>query len=80
MPIYLINKNDTITIDYGAEGGAVTPPDSMGPEEFKIEVQGSADAGSRLKPIGRQPTVDIRPQATGKGTATVAASGTPVRR
>ena len=51
--------------------GGVTPPDSMGPEEFTIAVKGSADG--RPKPIGRQPMVDIRPQATGKGTASVAA-------
>ena len=73
VQIYLINRDSTITIDYGAEGGGVTPPDAMGPESFTIQIKGSATG--RLKPIGRQPMVHIRPQATGKGTATVEADG-----
>ena len=30
VPIYLINRDSTITIDYGAENGGVTPPDLHG--------------------------------------------------
>ena len=74
VPIYLINRDNTITIDYGAENGAVTPPDVMGPETFTIEIKGSATG--RLKPIGRQPMVHVRAQASGKGAATVEADGT----
>ena len=73
VPIYLIDRDDSIIIDYGAAGGAVMPPTSVGPEEFKIEIKGSA--AGRFKPIPRQPMVHIRPQATGKGTASVAADG-----
>ena len=47
----------------------------MGTETFTIAVKGSATG--RLKPVLRgNSSVDIRPQATGKGTATVAAGGT----
>ena len=54
VPIYLINKNDTITIDYGSEAAVLLHhPTSMGTETFTIAVKGSADG--RLKPIGRQP-------------------------
>ena len=76
VPLVLITRDNPITIDYGAESGGVTPPTSVGPETFTIQIKGSADPGSRLKPIARQPIVYIRPQATGRGTASVAASGT----
>ena len=75
VPIYLINRNDTITIDYGAENGGVTPPTSVGPETFTFAVQGSESGRLKSLPSSRQPVVDIRPQAFGKGTATVAADG-----
>ena len=74
VPIYLINRDDTITIDYGTDGGGVTPPTSMGPETFTIAVKGSATGDLNLP--WQTTLVDIRPQATGKGTATVAADGT----
>ena len=75
VPIYLVNRDDTITIDYGTDSGGVTPPTSMGTETFTIAVKGSETG--RLKPVLRgDSSVDIRPQATGKGTATVAAGGT----
>ena len=75
VPIYLINRDDTITIDYGTDSGGVTPPTSMGTETFTIAVKGSATG--RFKPVLRgNSSVDIRPQATGKGTATVSADGT----
>ena len=75
VPIYLVNRDDTITIDYGTDSGGVTPPTSMGTETFTIAVKGSETG--RLKPVLRgNSSVDIRPQATGKGTATVAAGGT----
>ena len=75
VPIPLINRNDTIVIDYGAESGGVTPPTSMGTETFTFAVQGSETGRLKELPSSRQPVVDIRPQATGKGTATVAADG-----
>ena len=49
VPIYLINREDTITIDYGTDSGGVTPPTSVGPETFTIAVKGSATG--RLKPV-----------------------------
>ena len=75
IPIQLVNRDDTITIDYGSDGGGVTPPTSVGPETFTFAVKGSADGRLKSLPSSRQPSVDIRPQATGKGTATVAADG-----
>ena len=75
VSIPLINRNDTIVIDYGAESGGVTPPTSVGPETFTFAVQGSETGKLKELPSSRQPVVDIRPQATGKGTATVEASG-----
>ena len=69
----MISREDTITINYGAERGLVTPPTTVGSAEFKIEIQGS-ETGN-FKPIARQPVVHIRPQASGRGTATVEADG-----
>ena len=76
IPIQVITRDNTITIDYGADNGGVTPPTSAGEETFTFAVKGSADG--RLKPLPHlnQPTVPIRPQATGKGTAKVVKEGT----
>ena len=73
VEIHLISREDTITINYGAERGLVTPPTTVGPAEFEIDIQGS-ETGN-FKPIARQPVVHIRPQASGRGTATVEADG-----
>ena len=71
LPISRITRDNPITIDYGVRGGGVTPPTTVGTETFIIEVKGTATGN--FKEIPRLPKVHIRPQATGKGTATVAA-------
>ena len=69
VPISRISRDNPITIDYGARGGAVMPPTTVGTETFTVEVKGTATGN--FKAIPRQPKVYIRPQASGKGTATV---------
>ena len=73
VPIYSLTTGETITIDYGEGDGGAVVPTSSGSYAFDIKIKGS-ETGS-LKSISKAATVMVRPQASGRGTATIDTDG-----
>ena len=72
IPIFFMDKDQTITITYGAgDGPAKASPAVSDDDAFKVEVKGSEDGNLSSRHIDQQ-TVMVKRQASGKGK-TVAA-------
>ena len=67
VPITFINQGDTIVITYGSGSGTAMATTVGKTNTFTIQIEGTKGGG--FKPIGRSPSVEVKPQAKGKGTA-----------
>ena len=74
VPIFNLDKNQMITITYGATStGRAMASTAVGDSAFMFETKG--DATGNFRPIRTQPSVTVNPQASGKGKAVVAVTG-----
>lgn len=74
VPIFNLDKNQMITITYGATAtGRAMASTAVGDSAFMFETKG--DATGNFRPIRTQPSVTVNPQASGKGKAVVAVTG-----
>ena len=76
VPISSISADGStsIVIHYGADDGAAKVPTEMGPSAFSLEVTASGAGTSGFKRLAdlKDLTVDVRSQASGLGSASVA--------
>ncbi len=71
IPIFFMDKDQTITITYGAGDGPAKASTALSDDAFKIEVKGSEDGNLSSRHIV-QPTVEVKRQASGNGKAVAA--------
>ena len=72
VPITQLDRDDTITINYGAAGDGAQAPRNAGPSRFTMAIQGRSDEdGGSLTPLDDLLVVDVRAQASGGGTGLI---------
>ena len=75
VPIFFLDRDQTITITYGASesvAGRVNAPDAVGDAAFKFAVKGHEKGNLvAIPPV----TLTVGPQASGKGTALITPMG-----
>ena len=68
VEIHSLDRDGSIAIHYGeGDGGAVPPTTAQAADAFTFKIKGSSDSDSSLQTIPDQPTVRVRPQASGRG-------------
>ena len=77
VEIYDLDKNGSITIDYGTGSGGAEVPKHSEISTFTFAIRGSdTELGGVLTNLKNpQPTVEVRPQASGRGDVSIDAGG-----
>ena len=77
VPIFTLSKGGNVTIEYGSGSGGAEAPTRSEISMFTFAIRGSDTAlGGVLTALkNTQPTVEVRPQASGRGEVTVDAGG-----
>ena len=70
IPIFSLDKANTIKITYGAGEGKAMASTAVGTASFKIQMKGHANGNST--PLRMPPEVEVGSQASGKGKAVLA--------